>query len=761
MSAMRLISGGLLALTALPSLLLAGPAPAHAAEEPVCSRAVVSDAAGVLDDARVERAAEALGDDVVVKVLTYRTTRGTDLYDVVLDARAECGGWGFRPGRGASLLVLAVATEDRELASHYDGRGLSRFEGAREEAEVDGMGASFGNGQWTRGMVDGLGVYADAYARPTDGSGGGSVPGPAAPGSSSEPGSAAPFLAVVGGLLVAGLLAWGAWTVRSRLRDRAQARAALSTVADEMAAAWLELDEGREFVDARVASLPAVDDAAVRQVRTDHAAATAALEEASSAYLSLAQTYAVEKVPSLGADEARAGVEPVRAAGAALREAQLRMAAVEAGVTAFEALRDGLPAQVAALRAHADAVAALLRSRQAEGYRTATEDAAPGAAEQAAREAEQLGGQLRFGDATDLLERADAELTGHQAWLDGLDDTRAGLTSDLTALDQRLATLDAAIAEARVSLEHLDATYDPTCVAGVRDAVDSAAAGRQRLDADLATTRRNASMEVQDFRLAREQVESARAAADRVATEAATAGVRETELEELTTGLPRTADGIATQADGVGSRMAQNPAAMSYLQPAPPAAELAAEARALGARSREARPPLLALRDELAELGQRVHAAAAAVDGIVVAHDQAQRALAAAEAAVVEAQEEAGDGDVGSTARQQAQEAADALAGARVAETLDAMARGAARARELAAEALARARRDQRDAEARRAAQRQAARTRSSSSFFSSGGSSRRSFGGGGSSRRSGGGGSRSFGGGGSRRSGGGGSRKF
>lgn len=760
---MRLISGGLVALAALPALLLAAPAPASATEEPVCSRAVVSDTAGVLDDARVQRAAESLGDDVVVKVLTYRTTEGTDLYDVVLDARAECGGWGFRPGQGASLLVLAVATEDRQLASHYDGRGLSRFERAREEAEVDAMGASFGNGQWTRGMVDGLGIYADAYARTSDGGGVGAEPLPATsdPDTSTEPGATAPVLAVVGGLLVAGLLAWGAWTLRQRLRDRAEARAALSAAVDEMAAAWLELDEGREFVDARVASLPAVDDGAVRQVRADHAAATAALEEASSAYLSQVQTYAVEKVPSLDADEARAGVGPVRAAGAALRAAQQRMAAVEAGVTAFEALRDGLPMQVAALRARAGEVAALLRSRQAEGYRTATEDAAPGAAEQAAKEAEQLGGQLRFGDAAALLDRADAELAAHQEWLAGLDDTRAALAADLTALDQRLASLDAAIAEARVTLEHLDATYDPTCVVGVRDAVDGAAAGRERLDADLATTRRNASMEVQEFRLAREQVGSARAAADRVATEAATAGARETELEELTTGLPRTADGLATDADGISARMAENPEAMSYLHPAPPAAELAAEARALGARSREARPPLLTLRDELGELGQRVHAAAAAVDGIVTAYDQAQRARWAAEAAVAEAQQEVRDGDVGATARQQAQEAVDVLAAAQVAETLDAIARGAARARELAAEAVARARRDQRDAEARRAAQRQAARTSSGSSFFGGGGSSRGSFGGGGSSRRSGGGGSRSFGGGGSRRSGGGGSRKF
>ena len=136
-----------------------------AAEDGVCSAGVVSDTAGVLDDARIVKAAEAFDDRVVVKVLSYVTTDGQDLYRRILDERARCGGWGFRPGGGRSLLVLAVATEDRRLASHYDGRALDRFEAARDHAEVDGMGPSFGNGQWTRGMVDGLAIYARAYTR--------------------------------------------------------------------------------------------------------------------------------------------------------------------------------------------------------------------------------------------------------------------------------------------------------------------------------------------------------------------------------------------------------------------------------------------------------------------------------------------------------------------------------------------------------------------------------------------------------------------
>ena len=146
------VSGALVALALSPAPLAASTSAAAtlapaSADEPICSTGTVVDGAGVLDDARVEKAAAAFGDGIVVKVLSYRTTDGEDLYDRVRDERARCGGWGFRPGRGESLLVLAVATEDRQLASHYDGRALERFEAVREHAEVDGMGASFGNGR--------------------------------------------------------------------------------------------------------------------------------------------------------------------------------------------------------------------------------------------------------------------------------------------------------------------------------------------------------------------------------------------------------------------------------------------------------------------------------------------------------------------------------------------------------------------------------------------------------------------------------------
>ena len=703
------------ALTALVLAAVVTPLSPATADTDVCSRSVVSDTAGVLDDARVEQAAASFGDDVVVKVLTYRTTDGTDLYDVVRDARTRCQGWGFRPGGGRSLLVLAVATEDRRLASHFDGAALDRFQAARKQAETAGMGPSFANGRWTRGMVDGLAAYDRAYHR-TGGSGhhggaGGPVGGGPTyvdppPVEEDTNTSAGPALAIAGGAVAVALLVWGSVVLYRRHRANEAARHELSTATDEMAAAWLELDQGHEYVDARVAGLPDVQDGTVLQVRADHRAATAALEQASAAYLQLSQEYAVDEVDDLDDDEANAGIPRVHEVTAALRAAHQQMTAVEAAVTAFETVRDELPARVAALRAAAGRVATLVDRRQREGYRTADQDGAPAAAEQAARDAEALGAELRFGDAGRTLAAADEALAAHESWLTGLDDYRAALATDLAALERRAATLDATIADARVTAEHLQATYDASCLVGVRDRIDAAAAGRAKVGDAITAVRRNASMEVQEFRLACEQLGAAGATADQVATDAAAAGARETELAGLVASLPRGADALAAEAAGVSDRMAANPEAMSYLDPAPEVAGLATEAQALGARARQERAPLLQVRSDLDALQQRVRDAAAVVDRAVLAYDEAQRSVAAAESAVADADDEVSRMDVGLSARATAEEAGQALAAAHTAATLDAVLREADRARELANEAIARARRDRREAESqRRAAQ--------------------------------------------------------
>ncbi|MDI6908801.1 TPM domain-containing protein [Nocardioides sp.] len=770
----RLLAGsGVLVALVLGS---GGPAPAvivvASAEEPVCSGATVVDGAGVLDDARIEQAAAAFGDGIVVKVLSYRSTDGEDLYDRVLDERERCGGWGFRPGRGESLLVLAVATEDRRLASHYDGRAQDRFETARERAEVDGMGASFGNGQWTRGMVDGLAIYARAYARGAGGGNGGgngppSTGGPSLgelpeAGSTSE--SSGPWLLLLPAALVVGGAGWGGLVLARRRRARRAARAALAAATDDLAAAWLDVEQAREYVDARVASLPSVDDTTVKQVRTDHRAATAALEHATAAYLTLSQTYDVARVARLDAGEATAGVAPVTAAAADLRAAHAELAGVEAAVTAFEGLRDDLPEQVTALRGTAGHLTGLLERRRAEGYRTGDLDGAPGAAEQAARDAEALGGQLRFGDASLRLGAAAEALAEQVAWLEGLDDYRAALATDLASLEARCADLDAAIADARVTLEHLDSTYDASCTTGVRDRVEAAALARRRLDGELSAIRSDSSMATQEFRRAREQVGAAAQTADRITTDAAAAGDRESELTELTAQLPLTAQRLAADAAGVGARIEANPTAISYLDVVPPVAELEAEAARLGDRARQPKAPLLALRDDLDTLGRRVTESAGVVAAIIAAYEDAQRLLAAAGAAVADARDEVDRADVGSAARATLAEAEDALVRADGADTLDAVRRAAEEARDLANDAAARARRDRRGAEQRRAAAR---RGSGGGSFLGGGGGiggfggGGRGFGGGGfggfGGFGGGGGGSRGFGGGGGSRGGGGG----
>jgi chromosome segregation ATPase len=294
----------------------------------------------------------------------------------------------------------------------------------------------------------------------------------------------------------------------------------------------------------------------------------------------------------------------------------------------------------------------------------------------------------------------------------------------------------------------------------VRDRIDAAAAGRAKIGDAITAVRRNASMEVQEFRLAREQLGAAGATADQVATDAAAAGARETELAGLVASLPRDADTLAAEATGVADRMAANPEAMSYLDPAPEVAGLATEAQALGARARQERAPLLQVQSDLDALRQRVRDAAAVVDRAVLAYDEAQRSLAAAASAVADAGDEVSRMDVGLSARATAEEAEQALAAAHTAAALDAVRREADRARELANEAIARARRDRREAESQRRAAQMGA---TGSGFLGGGGGGHHGgFGGGGGGHHGGGGGG-GFGGGGGGGGfgGGGGSRGF
>lgn len=755
----------LLALSGALSVAVLGalvPASADAAD-PVCADGTVVDLADVLDDAAVERAAEAFDDKVVVKVISVGTTDGQKLYDWVVDRRADCHGWGFRPGQGRSLLVLAVATEDRELGSHYDGRAQGRFEAARDHAELDGMGPSFGNARWTRGMVRGLEMYADAYDEAPPVTGGTTFP--------SEPDrfepertvdtSASPWLLAIPALLVAGLGGWGGAALLRRRRAAAAARTALRSATDEMAAAWMEVDDGREYVDARVGSLPSVDDGTVRQVRAAHQAALTELDHVGATYLDLAERYSVEKIADLDADEATAAVPTVRGVTSALQGAQAQMVAAEAAVTAFEELRDALPARLADLRADATRLTALLERRRSDGYKTADLEGSPGDAERAAREAEELAHQLRFGDAGETVDRAAAALAEHEAWLDGLDEYRAALATDTAALENRSTHLDASIAEARVTVQHLEATYDASCLAGLRERVEAAAVARSRLDADLATVRENASMTVQQFRLAREQLTACQQAADQVAADAAAAGERERQLDELTVQLPLTAERLAADAAAVAGRIEANSVAITFLDAVPEVSAVEAEATALGQRARAPKAPLLALEGELASLASSLHEHASTVDAVIAEYDEAQRVLRAAGAAVAEARDEVGRIDVGMSARSTADDAEAALARAEGADTLDGIRRGAEEAKALALDAIARARRDRRHAEQQRAAARRA--SSSGGSFFGGGGGGggghHGGFGGGGGG---GGGGSRGFGGGGgSRGSGGGGSRGF
>lgn len=751
---------------------LASPA---AAAGDLCDRGVVFDDADVLDDRVVARAARGAFDDgrVTVKVIAWRDTPGAgDLYDALLAARRQCNGWGFTGGGRQSLLVLGVSVDGRELGSHYDGRAFGRFDAARDDVELDGMGPAFGNGAWTDGMLAGLGGYADAYASQGSDNDSGARPGRLPDGynpfpddlddTGSSGGSDVPgwALGVPVGLAAVGGAGWGATRVRRRLKARAAARAALGTATSAMAQAWFELDESNELIDARVAALPRVSDSVADEIRAEHVQAVAVRDAATGTYLRLSELHTDSAIADTDTDEALRATHDVDAATGGLREAQAAMAAVEVRLSAYDTLRAELPARVAALRARATVVSGLIADRQGEGYRTTDNDAAPQAAEEAARQVEALVAEQRFGDAGAAAERADTDLAAHESWLTGLAAFRAALEHDTAALRTRTAELDRAIADAYVTTEVLEGDQDPSCVDGVRVAVDRAAAARKALDGTIRTVEAHTSMSDQQFAQAREELTAAQQSADAIAADAALPAQRVEQLRALSVDLPLRVQRAVVEADAVQGQVTTHPAAMTFLAVVPDVSTLRAGAVSVGDDLTTPRPPYLRLDEELADVEAGLVRARAEVDRAIADHEASQRALEDAASAIVAARGEVRHSDVSRAASDLLEEAAALLARAEAeTESLAAITSGAEDAKDAANRAGARARQDRRDAEQRReAARRAAAASRRSSGGGGFGGAS----GGGGGSHGGGGGGSRSFGGGGgSRGGGGGGSRGF
>lgn len=750
-------------------------APAQAAGG-LCDSGVVFDGADVLDDRAVSRAARSSYDDrVTVKVIAWeQPPGGGTLYDALVDARVQCAGWGFTGGGRRSLLVLGVSTGGRELGTHYDGWAFDRFDSSRDDVETGAMGPAFGNGQWTVGMVEGLQGYAEAYAAssPTRG------PEPYVPETddfsddfSSDGGGSAPspwLLGVPVGLAAVGGGGYGAVRLQRRLKARAAARASLAHAVSEMAQAWFELDESNELIDARVSALPPVSDSVADGIRAAHADAMTTRDAATATYLHLSEVHTEAAVTGMDTEEATQAGHEVEAATRELRGAQAAMAAVEERLSAYDTLREELPARIEALRVGATEVTALLASRQVEGYRTTDNDAAPAAAEQAATDAAALAAQQRHGDAAALLERAQADLAAHRTWLSGLADFRAALVRDTAALHARTTELDGAIADAYVTTEALERDQDPSCVEGVRATVDEAAAARKALDGALRTIEQHTSMADQQFTRAREELTAAQQSADAVAAGAAHPALRVEQLRALAVDVPQRVERAVVEADAIQGQVSTHPAAMTFLAQVPDVSGFRAEAVGVGDAAGLAKPPWLRLEAQLEEAEAGLTRARAVVDQAIADHEASQRALDAAASAIAAARDQVVHGDVSAAARELLDDAREQLALAE-SETgsLAAITAGAGSAKDTANAAAARARQDRRDAEQRREAARraEAARRRSSSGGgggFGGGSGGGGGFGGGGGSRSSGGGGSRSFGGGGgSRGGGGGGSRGF
>ncbi|TIC80712.1 TPM domain-containing protein [Nocardioides sp. GY 10127] len=688
----------------------------------LCTRAVVSDPADVLADAKVEQAAKALeSDDVTVKVIAVEQSPGGSLEDAVADLRAECDDWGWTRGGGRSLLLLAVATEDEEFRYHYDGAAISAFDTAAGTAKRQ-MRSHFAAGRWTAGMVAGLEAFDDAWPRErSSSSGAGSANGSAngtgnasgygtgtgrtdALDGSEESGNPGVGLAVVLGVVA---LAGGGYLavvgVRRR-RSRREARARLTTALDGLAEAWLALEEGSELVAARVAALPGTRDVLLDEVRATDAEAARLREAGERTWLDVSDRLSPRAVARLDVAAAAAEQRTVEEARAGLVEAGARQDEVAALLDAFDTAAATVPGRCATLEEAAGDLERAVRARQDEGFRCTESVAEPQRARASAGEARELAGARRHGDASALLDSAEQRLATHADAVEGLPRRRDAILADAALLRASLGALDGDLTQAAAVLDELARAYEPGCHDDVRSELEVARGLRAGLGARLDACEHQASMEVQAFDQAQGTLDEARADAGRAEQAAKAPEERRARLAGLSRDLPGRVREVLAGAEALRADVAGHVDAVAYLRPTPAVGPLLDDARRLESDLAAARPPLLAVEAALSPLVERLRTLRSVVDEVVAEHTRALEALARAEATVAAARSAAAGRDVSARTRARADEAAAALAGAAAAVTLSAILAEAERARRQGDAALSAARSERAAAQRRRSA---------------------------------------------------------
>ncbi len=682
-------------------LALSIPAPAHAGS--LSCDTVVNDRAGVLDVKVVRAAARAAKGRVLV--LTYADVPRRDLDAAVRKAQNACPAWdGPGDDWAGAMVVIAVSVGDRRAGAYHGPAHDRALAGGRRDKIVDSMTPSFKAGDWNGGILAGIDTADSLLSRrvrppvlreetydtvttvQNTGSGT-SISGKAVAWVLGVP-------AAVGGAF------GGFFLVRSqrrRISVRKGARASARAAQDMAAALFMRLDDTAELVEATVNILPTGPDEAIAAVRAGAAQARMKSTDSTDAWLAHAEAHPSETLLRLGTEEAE---NVARAAGevtARLNEAVAAWESVDAEVTALRARVDQLPVVATSVRETATAVRACTGDLSREGYRTQTYTEACGKAEALAVAAQASHSENLWGracaQADEGLELAQGALTA----VSGLRQRR----SDLIAEHGRLAARADAVrdllsageraAEAEAGVRHSECVQD---LAGI---LAAGRASHAQAVVSLAAAAEASSMQVQDFDAAHDALETAMSLLDSAEEGAEAPKRRGVDLAELMTLLPVTIGAVMKEAEELEATMLRRGDALRFLADVPEPAAMITETEVATAELSAERPRLLTLDKTVQALAHTVNQGSAAVEAVVAHYDRAASELEAASHAVRDAEAAAARSGAGSAARAAAQAAQSLLSQAaqylRDGNDLDEAERRIAEARRAGVEAEQKARR--------------------------------------------------------------------
>jgi uncharacterized membrane protein YgcG len=642
-------------LTAIPMTGVLATSPASAA----ITCAPINDTADILDDTAIDQTIAA-APQARVFVFAFTSVPGGDLKGYVADQRDQCENMrGASGGWASDVIAVAVSVNDRKAGVYYGTRYENALGNGRWESASNAMGPYFADGNYTAGINAGLDAVDGYIANPTSTN----------TSTASEPSEPidvpwAWILGVPTGAAALGGAGFLGVRTRRRLIERNTLRKQANTATDEAAAKFTELDNLTKLVKARVDVLPNVDDDGLNDIRERHTSVAKQSETAINTYMAHTETWTTTAIGDTTLDTAATAAAESEKVREVLAAALSRMESMDAQITALEERNAKTPQVLDATLAKVAETMPVLDGLDTEGYKTTTLRTTLTDVETMVADARGWFEENLWGEAADMAAKASAEVESAYDEATGMRQRRADIEADIAACTTRHASLAGAAASGEGDLAALTGTFHSSCVEATVTQFNEGRESHERVVGLIDGARRAVGMDQQRFADAEAMLGDVHEALLVAAYAFAAPAEQHARLDALTVTLSQQVASAYADIEQVEHLIANNKAAVKYLDTPVKANVLRHEVSSIEADLRAERPALLALEGELSKARSDIADARRSVENVIREYKEAQAALARAERAVKNAEARSNRSHAGAHSKSLASQARNDLSSA-------------------------------------------------------------------------------------------------